>query len=405
MDSERLNRRVSRVLLVCLVIFIVGIRPLAVHAQERANPVSEVKVSDAIKCWWRTDRGSVRIGEVFSVILTCQVVETENEKVILNENELDSSALSLTPYQVVGSVRYQDVRRGGLRFLQYEYQLKVIGDDVFGKDVSIPPLDIHYRIDRRATGLENISTAEKVYRLVELPMKIGSLVPKDAKDIRDNGNQTFGDVKDRRFRANLAFALSAVLLIVPLAIIALPMLRAARRLKEKRSNGTLFSNRKLLGRMVKELKRIRKERMANGWSGELVGKVLTICRIAGSISLSRNISQLSTIFETRGLEGQLKLRKGLVNPKKVMICSNLTPEMMQNSFEKDCWDTGWGKEFLNIFGIFNNSRYSAASLNEKELDDSLGRAIDLARQLHRRHFWLMRGMSMKYHGSKKMETV
>jgi hypothetical protein len=37
---------------------------------------------DPIRCWWRTSTGAVRIGETFSVVLTCAVLQNEAVQVI-----------------------------------------------------------------------------------------------------------------------------------------------------------------------------------------------------------------------------------------------------------------------------------------------------------------------------------
>jgi len=33
--------------------------------------------TDPIQCWWRTSAGAVRVGEPFSLVLTCAVVEND----------------------------------------------------------------------------------------------------------------------------------------------------------------------------------------------------------------------------------------------------------------------------------------------------------------------------------------
>ncbi len=385
------KRLVSILTGVFMYLIITGISGLySIRAQETAPEGSgKTQESDAIRCWWRSDKSAIRVGDNFVVVLTCRVIETENEKVIVSEDALEPAVVSFTPYQLVDGARYQDIRRNETRFFQYQYRLKIIGEDFFGKDVPIPALEIHYRIERKLTGLENINTKENIYKLPELPIKVHSLVTKDAKDIRDVSDETFGVIKDRRFKANLAFVLGGLLFVIPLMILISPLVRSARKLKNKYSNGTLFSTTRLLGRMLGELRNVRDLRNNNGWDSELIGKTVTVLRIAGAIALSKNISQLSARFETRGLEGQLKLRKGLLKPKKVMICSNLTPESMRNGLDESL-NRKWSEEFLKVFEIFNGARYSADVLDDYELDAALFTGIVLIRKLHFRHFWLVR---------------
>lgn len=371
-------------------LFLAVILSILFYGAHEARAQEPEKAMEAIKCWWKTDKSVVRIGEKFQVILTCQVVETDLARVVLTqEGDLEPSAVSFAPYTSIGGVRHPDILRENLRFFQYQYDLKLMGEDFFGKEVSIPALEVKYRIDRKVQK-ENINTKENIYKLPELPIKISSLVPKDTKDIRDSSGKTFSVIKELRFKATLGFVLSGLFLIVLLVVVFLPFWRAILGWKRSSSNGTLFGDTALLRRMIYELKYAHSLRSRSGWNAEIVSKVITVCRIAGAIALSKNISQLSEKFETRGLEGQLKLRKGWPWPKKVMISSSLTPETMRAHISTSSNDH-WQKEFIDVFEVFNSARYDPADkLDEAGLDASLARCMSLVKKLHYRHFWLVR---------------
>ena len=49
--------------------------PAAAAAQTRAPREGEV-ATDPIRCWWKTDRTAIRVGEPFSLVLTCATIET-----------------------------------------------------------------------------------------------------------------------------------------------------------------------------------------------------------------------------------------------------------------------------------------------------------------------------------------
>lgn len=360
------------------------------YGAHEARAQEAEKVSEPIKCWWKTDKSTIRLGEKFEVILTCQVVETDLERVVPQEGDLEPSAISFVPYTSIEGVRYPDIRRKNFRFFQYKYDLRLMGEDFFGKEVSIPTLEVKYRIDRKVQK-ESINTKENIYRLPELPMKVSSLVPKDTKDIRDSNHKTFGTIKELRFKATFGFVLAGLFLILPLAVMSLPFWRAILVWKRSSSNGTLFGNTTLLRRMLSELKYIKSLRSKSGWNSEVVGKVMTVCRIAGAIALSKNVNQLSEKFEEKGLEGQLKLRKGWRWPKKVMISSNLTPETMRANVSAVSDVNGkWSNEFIGVFEVFNDARYSPDHLDEARLDTYLVRCMSLVNELRYRHFWLVR---------------
>ena len=74
---------------------------------------------DPIRCWWRTSSAAVRIGETFTVGLTCAVLEAEAVQVVPDESQLADSAIQLTPFEVVGGSHPPDLRSGQRRFFQY----------------------------------------------------------------------------------------------------------------------------------------------------------------------------------------------------------------------------------------------------------------------------------------------
>lgn len=341
---------------------------------------TENQEADVIKCWWRSDKSMVRVGENFLLILTCQIVESNDVKVILNENSFESSTIPLAPYKVIEGIKHQDIYKGAFKFIQYQYLLNIIEEDYFGKDTPVPSLEINYKVERKMTQLESINTKDRVYKMPELSMKIHSLISKNTNDIRDSGNETFGQTEDRRLRAKLSFILAGILFVVPAAAIFFFLIRASYQLKKKGFNGTLFSPSKLLDQLLIELKKIKQARNASDWENELTGRVVAIFRIVGAIGLSRNISQVSVLFETRGLEGQIKLKKGLFRPTKILICSSLTPETMKESIN-DGPSPSWNVEFLKVFEIFNHARYSVDSIDAQELDPALVRGIELVQKL------------------------
>ena len=91
----------------------------AQDAQKGPRP-GEVETAP-IKCWWKTDTTAIRIGERFTVTLTCGVIETSSLKVVAGTNQLDPGAVQLTPFEVVSGVRRQDVVAPPWKYFQYQY--------------------------------------------------------------------------------------------------------------------------------------------------------------------------------------------------------------------------------------------------------------------------------------------
>ena len=345
-------------------------------AQKPSTPVLGEREVDPIQCWLKSDKSYIRIGEIFMLTLTCQVAETEYEKVVPSESMLEPAVVALSPYEVVEGWHHPDIRNGTFRRFQYQYKLRLAGEDFFGKEIPVPPLEIKYQIERKINK-ENFDSREKVYQLPVLQIKVASIVPKNAKDIIDVGNESFADIKTRRNRAYVAFVLAGVLFLIPLIALSMPLVRSISRVRKARSNGTGFSNAALLRRIKRELCNIS----STGWGNEQVGQVLTILRLMGAIALSRQINQLSTRFESRGLEGQLKLQKGFFKPEKVLISSSLTPEIFDS--QKHLLNNGWADSFSSVFHTFNDARYGDDGSIISSLDATIYVVKDLLKQIKR----------------------
>src|SRR5262245_38276362 len=149
------------------------------HPPRQAKP-GEVE-SDPIRCWWKADRTSLRVGEKFGLVLTCSVIEAGPITVVPVLNQLEPGALSLTPFEVVSGVSHDDVVTPPWRYIQREYQVRLLSDGFFGQDVTIPALTVTYNLQERGSGSQG---RDQQYILPPLPMRILSLVPKSADDIR-----------------------------------------------------------------------------------------------------------------------------------------------------------------------------------------------------------------------------
>ncbi len=349
-------KRMLKVPLIGLLIILCLGLTTNIFSQDAKPPKLQEKEVTPIRCWFKSDRSLVRIGEIFLLTLTCQVLETESDKAVPLESALEPSAISLSPYEVVAGLHQPDIHHGVFRFIQYQYKLRLMGEDFFGKEVPIPELEVKYKIERRLGQNQAFDSRDKSYLLPAIGMKISSVVPKDAKDIRDSGKDNFQTVKSKTQNAYIAFTVASVVAALPILFLTLPFIRAVRSRRNKNFNGTVFSNIALLRRMNRELNKVRKMVASGGWDAELVGKVLTVVRIMGAIAMGRQINQLPTRFESRGLEGQLKLKKGFIWPKKVLISSNLTPETAVAN--KNLFNSKWADEYIFIFEALNNLHYN-----------------------------------------------
>lgn len=267
---------------------------LVALAQEAPAAAQMVEV-DPIRCWWRTSAGAVRIGETFDLGLTCAVLEADGVQVAPDESQLTDSAIQLNPFEVVSGSHPPDLRSGQRRFFQYEYVVRVINPDVIGQDVPLPNLVVHYRVNSRLPGNAAMQGRDLSYLLPSQTVRVLSLVPPEAADIRDVSGASFARVESLGARAGIleisAITLTALgSLMVILSLVALA--RGAR--KSKATGEKTFSEWRTLGIADSELAAVGRISERQGWDEALVGRALAAMRIAAASLLGRGVSQSKT---------------------------------------------------------------------------------------------------------------
>ena len=169
--------------------------------------------TDPLQCWWRTSAGAVRVGEPFAVVLTCAVLETDAATVVVDQSRLEPSVVQFAPFEVLGGSHGADLRTDQRRFFQYEYRLRLIAENQFGKDVALPETKLSYRVQSKVGQKTSLQGRDQTYMLPAQSIRVLSLVPADAADIRDASAETFADLDQRAFRANLFIVIGGVLFV------------------------------------------------------------------------------------------------------------------------------------------------------------------------------------------------
>lgn len=320
----------QRICLVLLVASVLGVPPVAAQTKRAPRP-GEVE-SDPIRCWWKADRSAIRVGERFTLVLTCGVIETANIKVVPAVNQLEPGAISLTPFEAVAGNRHEDVVVPPWRYIQYEYAMRLLSEGFFGQDVSIPSLTVTYNLQSPGSG--NAEGRDQTYVLPPLPMRVLSIVPRSAADIRDASGQTFANVESRRNRAtaeivgaSIAFAFAGVL-----AVLALVRLAGRFRVRDARVVRPLPAATVLRGAMA-ALRSARSEAAREGWTPALMSRAVAALRIAGAVALGRRVAQRHVTNGAPERLGQIEVRSGLLRRKRVLLSAPTTPAAILAALE------------------------------------------------------------------------
>ena len=274
--------------------------PAAVHGQ--SAPAEGVEV-EPITCWWRTTATAVRVGEPFTVILTCSVLQTEAARVIPDESRLEASVMQLPPFEVISGSHPKDVTTAGRRFFQYDYTLRAIAENVFGTSVALPALEITYRVESRVAAGDQVQGRDQTYALPQIAMRVLSTVPDTAVDIREAPVATFKDIEDMGFRGTVMRVSAWVLLGLGVLVLLLALLGAARRGRGTKTLTRRFPDTAVLQGVRRELESIR-EQSRGGWTEDLAGRALAALRIVAAYAAGRPVTQYLIEPQVRAKTGR-----------------------------------------------------------------------------------------------------
>jgi hypothetical protein len=267
---------------------------------------------DPITCWWKTGTSAVHLGEHFTLTLTCGLADTGRVTVVPDVKSLEPTTVQLAPFEVVRGVRHQDIhiQESPWRYLQYEYTLRLLGEGYFGRDVDIPSINVTYNI--QSPGGET-QGRDQVYVLPALPMRILSLAPIKATDIRDTPRDSFADIETRRFRATAELIAAGIFFGFAVLLLGFAVARIANRYRQQTPVAARqISPRAVLAGCLRTLGRLKSNVAHTGWTPELAARALAVVRIAAAVALGRPLAQTVVDRNVPRQDGQIVLRKGML---------------------------------------------------------------------------------------------
>jgi hypothetical protein len=262
---------------------------------------TETVEADPIRCWWRTSAPAVRVGEQFTVVLTCAVIETDSVTVVPNQAELAPNAVQLAPFDVIGGSQGEDLRTADHRFFQYEYLARLVSPELFGKDVPLPEMKVSYKVRTRVNG-EAVEGRDLTYVLPAASVRVVSLVPGNAVDIRDASRETFTEIDRRLSRASILRVSGGILM----TFAALAVLVSASRLvggTMRKTTGTkaLASDGAILRQIGRELTDLQRARREADWTPAQTSRLTTALRILAGYALGKPAIPLAQSDGSGGL--------------------------------------------------------------------------------------------------------
>jgi len=372
------------------------------------SATAQTVTTDPLQCWWRTSSGAVRVGEPFSVVLTCAVLETDTATVIVDTAKLEPSVVQLAPFEVLGGSHGADLRTDLRRFFQYEYRLRLIAENEFGKDVALPETKLSYHVQSRVGQNAAIQGREQSYVLPAQSVRILSLVPGDATDIRDAPAETFADLDQRSFRARLFKIVGGVLFALAGLLALLALVRLVSRFRKASTvTDRLVSDGAVLGAVGGELRDVQRERERGGWTPELAARALTALRVAATYALRRPVAQsaisgaeaagaLSTVSNQRlsDVDGILIVRRGWPRVRQFAISGAVTARSFANEAKRGLGNARRAALLDSLeqaLTLFTAAQYGRETRpDDAALDGALASSREALKQIRLQQTWVMR---------------
>jgi len=398
---------VTRLLLLFPLLFAAASAAAQTPAMPPSGTTATVEV-DPIRCWWRTSAGFVRIGETFDLSLTCAALENEAVQVIPDESRLAPAVIQMAPFDVVGGSHPADLRSGSRRFFQYQYTLRIISPDAIGKDVSLPAVVIHYTINSRVAASTAVKGRDLVYLLPKQSIRVASMVPADAVDIRDAAGEDFGTVESLDFRSRVLEIVALTSVAFGVLVMAIVLVGYARRdARRTPADERLVPTRGIVRAAASELAAVQRERDQQGWNETLAGRALAATRIAAACAIGRNPNQRLAGSATTS-EGRLVV-PGPLRGKPRLLSSAMTPADLAPASGQHSTDDPGRAHMLEVLRdalvTFTSTQYGQQSaLDQTSLDSALSGAIAAAGRVKGEHTWLKTFFRQLRAGGAAVET-
>jgi hypothetical protein len=383
---------------------------LLLTATTAATVAAQTVQTDPLQCWWRTSAGAVRVGEPFTVVLTCAVLETDAATVVVDQTRLEPSVVQFAPYEVLGGSHGADLRTDQRRFFQYEYRLRLIADGMFGRDVALPEMKISYRVQSKVGQKTSLQGRDQTYMMPAQSMRVLSLVPSDASDIRDtSASETFSDIDQRGFRANLFTIIAGVLFVLAGLMALLGLVRLFQRYRKPvAASSKLIGDNTILNGVGREIARVQRDRDGNGWTPDLASRALGALRIVATYAIGRPVSTMpASRLAADGAEtaepGRLILKAGWPRGKRIAVSGAVTPQTIVRTLKRPGGSAANGARLETLsqaLATLTAATFSReGALNDSALDEALATTRQLLRRMKFEQFWFMKRLATRRAGT------
>ena len=401
-----MRRALLPALLAALTVFGGGPAAAQPSAEKTLSPSEQLAVPP-IECWWRTGASAVRVGEPFTVVLTCAVLEAASTTVVPDQSRLDPAVLQLQPFEVTGGTQAPDIRTTSRRFFQYEYNLRYIGEE-FGRDVALPQLQIAYRVQNRVeANAAAIETRDRAYVMPAQQIRVVALVPTLAADIRERAPDSFAGIDARRFRANLLDIVSTVLFALGGVLAVWALVRALRRTRGTSAVADRHvTDAAILSQVAREVSAVAREKQG-GWTPALATRLLQALRVAGAYETLGHAAQ-GPWSGADHWEGQYVVRSLFRPGRAAVVTGSATSGALKREIDRrEAKGAEAGATISDLhtaLSALEAALYGREAPARLDMDDALAAGQRAVGRLRRTHNWLALRIAAISHTAQDVRT-
>jgi hypothetical protein len=256
---------------------------------------------------------------------------------------------------------------------------------------------VQTKVNDRSAALQG---RDQTYLLPPQSVRVMSLVPAEATDIRDTPAETFSDLDQRAFRANLFTIIGSVLFVLAGLMTLVALVRFARRYRTTATvSDRLMTDGTVMRGIGRELAAVRRERDRGGWTPDLAGRALAALRIAGTYILGRPVSllpanKLSAEGEDVPEAGRLILKAGWPRGRRIAVSGAVTSLSIERELARGAANasrTELLESLARALNTFTTAHFGReGTLDEAALDDSLATARRVLSRAKLEQIWIMK---------------
>jgi hypothetical protein len=252
-------------------------------------------------------------------------------------------------------------------------------------------MQVTYRVNSRIAGNQQMQGREMTYVLPPMWIKVLSVVPQDATDIRDTDEASFSRVEQISFRAGVLQIIATTLMVLGGVMTLLALISIARR-AAKQAKGPqerLLSRPALMRLAVRELSKAQQDAVASGWSDAALSRAVGALRLAAAGATDRAISQQVVESDVTASDGRFVVSR-LGRVKRTAVSAAITGADIDRALRRAPEGSSRRQlleELQQTLGALSAAQYSRPGADRSGVDTVVNKALELTREVRSQLSW------------------